>query len=239
MDLLITLCGRGGSKGIPGKNIRPMNGKPLIAYSIEHARKFAEQFPADIALSTDSGQIKEAAAFYGIQTDYIRPAELANDTAGKISVIRHLVNFEQERRQKLYDFVLDLDLTSPLRTIDDLLKGFELIRKDENAYNLFSVNPASRNPYFSMVEKAGNGYYSLVKKLSAPIKSRQTAPQAYDMNGSFYFYRKSFFESNAESAVTERSLVYVMPHICFDLDHPVDFEFMEFLLRENKLDFTL
>lgn len=239
MNVLITLCGRGGSKGIPGKNIRSMNGKPLLAYSIEHARKFLKYFPSDIALSTDSEQIKEIAALHGIHTEYTRPSELANDTAGKISVIRHLLNFEQERRKKLYDYVLDLDFTSPLRTIEDLLKGFELLRNDENAYNLFSVSPANRNPYFSMVEQAENGYYNLVKKLSAPVKSRQTAPQAYDMNGSFYFYRKKFFETVVDSAVTENSLVYVMPHICFDLDHPVDFEFMEFLLKENKLGFTI
>jgi CMP-N-acetylneuraminic acid synthetase len=112
-----------------------------------------------------------------------------------------------------------------------------MIQTDGNALNLFSVNPANRNPYFNMVEKQQNGYYGLCKKTDQPILGRQSAPKVCDMNASFYFYRRNFFDSGLQSAITNRSLIYEMPHICFDLDHPVDFEFLFFLIINDKLDF--
>src|SRR5436190_551294 len=100
MSLLITICGRGGSKGIPGKNIKQINGIPLIGYSINCAKAFAELKEADIALSTDSLEIKRTAARMGIETSYNRPPELANDEAGKISVIAALLAHEEKTRSK-------------------------------------------------------------------------------------------------------------------------------------------
>ncbi|MEO8173175.1 MAG: acylneuraminate cytidylyltransferase family protein [Sediminibacterium sp.] len=237
MEILITLCARGGSKGIPGKNIRPINGRPLIAVSIDVAKAFAANHNADVALSTDSDQIKTVAAQYGIDTPYTRPAELATDTAGKIGVIKDLLAFEEQRKNKVYDFVLDLDITSPLRSLEDLESGFDIISKDENALNLFSVNHANRNPYFNMVEQQPDGYYGLIKK--GEFLTRQSAPPVYDLNASFYFYRRAYFEMNQVTTINSRSLIYVMPHICFDLDHPLDFDFMEYLVANNKIDFNL
>lgn len=239
MSILVTICGRGGSKGIPGKNIRPLNGKPLIAYTIEHARKFAEHHPADIALSTDSEEIKELAARHGLRTDYTRPEELAGDAAGKVDAIRHLMEYEQKKRQVRYTCVLDLDISAPMRTVDDLLNAYKLFLEQPQAYNLFSVSKAAKNPYFNMVEKKENGYYDLVKQGDEKFMSRQTAPAVYELNASFYFYRDIFFKANLRSALTDKSLIYLMPHTCFDLDHAVDFDFLEYMLRENKLDFGL
>lgn len=237
MEILITLCARGGSKGIPGKNIRPINGRPLIAVSIDVAKAFAASHNADISLSTDSDQVKTVAAQYGIDTVYTRPPDLATDTAGKIGVIKDILAFEEQRKNKVYDFVLDLDITSPLRSLEDLESGFAIISKDENALNLFSVNPANRNPYFNMVEQQPDGYYGLIKK--GEFLTRQSAPPVYDLNASFYFYRHSFFEMNQVTTINSRSLIYVMSHICFDLDHPLDFDFIEYLVANNKLDFNL
>jgi CMP-N,N'-diacetyllegionaminic acid synthase len=239
MNILITLCGRGGSKGIPGKNIRLLNGKPLIAYSIEHAKQFVKHHPADIALSTDSEEIKSIAAQYGLVTDYKRPAELANDVAGKVDAIHHLVEHEQEKRNVQYECVLDLDISAPMRTVDDLLNGHKNFLENPNAYNLFSVSKAAKNPYFNMVEEKESGYYGLVKQGDERFMSRQTAPAVYELNASFYFYRQSFFTANLHSALTEKSLIYIIPHTCFDLDHTVDFDFLEYLVKENKLDFQL
>ncbi len=236
MNILITLCGRGGSKGIPGKNIRPLNGLPLIGYSINAAKKFSAEFPAEIALSTDSDEIKVAARSFGVETEYTRPPALATDGAGKVETIADLLEFEERRRGKRYDVVLDLDLSSPLRTHEDLAEAYRLLRQDPNALNIFSVNPANRNPYFNMVERNAEGYYSLVKK--GEFVTRQSAPPVYDLNASFYFYRREFFDRQLRSVFTERSLVYVMPHVCFDLDHALDFDIMEFLLANNKLGFT-
>jgi CMP-N,N'-diacetyllegionaminic acid synthase len=237
MDLLITLCARGGSKGIPGKNIRPINGKPLIGITIDLAKRFAIKHSADIALSTDDELIKKIAADFGLETSYTRPPHLATDTAGKIETIADLLHHEEKQRNKKFSFILDLDITSPLRTLEDLDIAFQTIKNDANALNLFSVNAANRNPYFNMVEQQPNGYYGLVKK--GEFVTRQSAPRVYDMNASFYFYRRIFFDLGFVKSITDKSLIYEMPHICFDLDHPIDFEFMEYLMTNNKFTFQL
>ncbi|NVO08509.1 MAG: acylneuraminate cytidylyltransferase family protein [Bacteroidales bacterium] len=239
MKILITICARGGSKGIPGKNVRMLNGKPLIAYSIKVANEFCQKHNAVLTLSTDSIDIKNIAAQFGLFTEYVRPAEMATDNAGKIGTINDVLLFEEKKRGVRFDFILDLDVTSPLRTIDDLICAFEIIKNDENALNLFSVNNCHRNPYFNMVEKSSDGYYKLVKQPETPILSRQTAPKVYDLNASFYFYRRKFFDLNFKNAYTPYSLVYEMPHSCFDLDEPIDFTLMELMLRENLIDFEL
>lgn len=237
MNLLITICARGGSKGIPGKNIRPLNGKPLIAYSIETAKKFALKYNGVTALSTDSEQIKDIAAQFGLASDYTRPAHLATDIAGKIEVLKHILEYEEEKRSVRFEYLLDLDVTSPLRNTEDLESAFGSFKNDANALNLFSVNEAARNPYFNMVEQQSNGYYGLVKQGS--FVTRQSAPKVYELNASFYFYRRHFFERENLATINDQSMIYVMPHICFDLDHPVDFEFMEYLTRNKKLGFEL
>lgn len=240
MKILITICARGGSKGIPGKNIKQINGKPLIAYSIDLAKSFQAAHPnVDIELSTDADEIVKVAAYYGLFSNYRRTPHLADDKAGKIPAIEDLLLYAERINQTKYDFVLDLDVTSPLRNIKDLNDAFALIDADENALNLFSVNDANRNPYFNMVEQQRNGYYGLVKSLGENIMSRQAAPNVYELNASFYFYRRLFFEKGYDSAITEKSLIYKMPHICFDLDHPIDFEIMSFLVNNDKLDFSL
>ena len=106
--------------------------------------------------------------------------------------------------------------------------------------NTFSVSNPNRNPYFNVVEKnESTGYYELVKKPENPIQSRQNAPIVYDMNSSFYWYKRSFFDTNFESPITNNTGIYLTNHICFDLDHNNDFLFMEYLIKYNKLDFEL
>ncbi len=236
MNILITICGRGGSKGIPGKNVKLIGGKPLISYTIDIAQQVAAIYKAEIALSTDDNQIKQAAAQSGLFTDYTRPDILANDSAGKIDTIFDILKYEEQRKGLIYDFILDLDITSPLRTLSDLEQSFAMLRQNEEALTLFSVNPAARNPYFNMVEANENGFYSLIKKAAdGSVMSRQAAPKVYDLNASFYWYRRSFFDLGLKSPITDKSLVFVMDHLCFDLDHMIDFEFLEFLLNSKRV----
>ncbi|RAJ85806.1 N-acylneuraminate cytidylyltransferase/CMP-N,N'-diacetyllegionaminic acid synthase [Chitinophaga dinghuensis] len=237
MNTLVTICARGGSKGIPGKNIKSIAGKPLIAYSIEHALKIVEERGAVAALSTDSDEIREVAAGLGLKTTYKRPAELATDQAGKIPVLNDLLQYEESKAGKEFDFLIDLDVTSPLRNVTDINEAFDALLAKQDAQNIFSVNPANRNPYFNMVEEDPDGFYKLCKK--GTFVTRQSAPKVYDLNASFYIYRKSFFTDKEPSAITSRSLIHEMKHICFDLDHPIDFLFMEYLLENNKLGFNL
>ena len=238
--ILITICARGGSKGIPGKNIRSLNGVPLMHYTIGTARKFADEFPGvDIELSTDSDTIIKIAADTGLQTSYVRPDILATDSAGKIGAISDLWKFAEATRKVRYDYVIDMDVTSPLRTVADLRSALEKLIAQPEALNIFSVSPAGRNPYFNMVQEEADGRVGLVKKPEGVLMTRQSAPPVYDMNASFYIFRRSFFERGEISSITDYSLAFVMDHVCFDLDEPLDFEIMDFLLREEKLNFSL
>ena len=137
-----------------------------------------------------------------------------------------------------YDYVLDMDVTSPLRTMQDLEEAFALMEADSNAINLFSVSEAGRSPYFNQVEQKENGYFNKVKD-AGTVLTRQSAPKVYDLNASFYIYRREFFDLGYKGAITDRSLIYLMNHTCFDLDHPIDFEIISFLLENDKLDFML
>lgn len=237
MNILITICARGGSKGIPGKNIKMLNGKPLIGYTIDIAKLFQEKHGnVEIALSTDSDEIIRVAEECGLHSDYKRPEALGGDTVGKIDAINDIVLYTEKTKGIKYDYVLDMDVTSPLRTLEDLEEAFELMNADPNSVNLFSVSEAGRSPYFNQVEQKENGYFNKVKDAGVFL-TRQSAPKVYDLNASFYIYRRVFFDLGYKGAITDRSLIYLMKHTCFDLDHPIDFEIISFLLENDKLDF--
>lgn len=232
-NILVTVCARGGSKGIPGKNIKEVGGRPLLAYTAGIARKFADIHGADLAMSTDSEAILSIAAACGLPTDYVRPAYLGNDTVGKPHVIKDLMLFCEKKYGKKYDYVIDLDVTSPIRTLEDINGCLALMLENSSALTVFSVNPCGRNPYFNMVEAKDNGFYGLVKQSDAT--TRQGSPKVYDINGSIYVYSRESLDCANPRAVTPRTLVYVMPHICFDLDEPADYDYLAYLLDTGKL----
>jgi CMP-N,N'-diacetyllegionaminic acid synthase len=235
VKILITICARGGSKGIPGKNIKLLNGKPLIEYTIRSAINFSKKYNSKVALSTDDDNIVNICNTLGLHTKYKRPLALSTDNAGKIDAINDLLLFEEKEENIIFDYILDLDVTSPLRTQLDLMEAFELLHNDNNALNIFSVNKANKNPYFNMVEQGPNDYFELSK--NGNFLTRQSANPVFELNASFYFYRRSFFIIDNKKVINDRSLIYLMNHICFDLDHPIDFEFMSYLLENNKIDF--
>jgi len=237
MNILITICARGGSKGIPGKNIKMISGKPLIYYTIEVAKKFSAKYKADIEISTDSEEIKNISKLYGINTDYTRPLILSTDDAGKVATILDLLHYKENKLKRIYDYVIDLDVTSPLRNLDDIEISLQTLVSDSNALNIFSVNYANRNPYFNMVERKSNGYYDLIKE--GPFLTRQSAPEVFELNASIYIYKRKFFEDKACKVINDKSLIYLMPHFCFDLDHNIDFEFMSYLFSHKKIGFEL
>lgn len=236
MEILVSLCARAGSKGIPGKNFKLLNNIPLIAYSIKAAQALQKTHHVDIGLTTDSEDIKKIAADWGLNTAYQRSEELSTDKVGKIDTIKDLMLWEEKQRNKKYDYILDLDITSPLRTVEDLTEALGLIENKPQALDIFSVSPPNRNPYFNMVEPAENDYVKLVKNAGI-IKSRQTAPPVFDMNASFIYFRRRFFDEGWQVALTDKSMMYLVPHACFDLDHTIDFTVMEIILREKLIDF--
>lgn len=233
-NILVTICARGGSKGIPGKNIKMIAGRPLMAYTASVAQVFASECGADVVLSTDSEEILQVGASCGLPTDYARPARLADDVCGKPDAIKDAMLWAEERYGKRYDMVVDLDVTAPIRTVNDVRRCVEMLAESPDALTIFSVNPAARNPYFNMVQEKADGFYGVV--LGGRYTTRQAAPKVYDMNASIYVYRREALEPDHPRAVTERSLVYVMDHICFDLDEPADFDYLSYLLETGRIN---
>jgi CMP-N,N'-diacetyllegionaminic acid synthase len=231
MIIVATICARGGSKGVPGKNIRHLCGKPLIVHTIETAQRC--RLIDRIIVSTDSLQIAEIATNSGAEVPFIRPEELATDDAPKLPVIKHAIRFLETRQDYHPDIIVDLDPTSPLRTEKDIEACIKIVR-DEGADNVFSVIAAHRNPYFNMVE-VNNGRVQLVKQLASAAARRQDTPPVYDMNASIYVWERDALINN-DSLFLERTRIYEMPEWARDIDGETDFKFAEFLIKEGRIN---
>lgn len=228
--LLITICARGGSKGVKGKNIRILSGKPLIYYTIKQAKNWGKA--KHIVVSTDSEEIARIAEKYGAEVPFIRPKELATDIADKVSVIKHVLKSCEEIFGKKYDSIMDLDVTAPIRKVQDLENAYQLFLQ-KNPKTLFSVVPARKNPYFNMVEETTDGKITLSKQ--GKFFRRQDAPPVYEMNASIYIYdREYLLDEKTDSAISDDSIIYIMDEISrIDIDSELDFKYIEFLMKEN------
>ncbi len=237
MNILITICARGGSKGIPGKNIVSIGGNYLIAHTIKFAQNILKNLNPTIALSTDDNEIKKIAEQFDLFTNYKRPANLSMDDTSKVLTIGHLMNHYELIMGTTFDYILDLDVSSPIRNTSDVEEAFDMFKLDKNAHSLFSVNSSKRNPYYNIVERKKNGYFNTIKKHKNSLTARQMAPKTYDMNASFYWYRRSFFDLELESPISSKSMIYEMKHLCFDLDYEEDLDYMKYLLKKGKINF--
>lgn len=231
-NILCTICARGGSKGIKNKNIKLLNDKPLIAHTIEQA-KMSNLFE-HIVVSTDSDDIVKIVKEYGAEVFFKRGAKMANDTAGKLDVIRDAFEKSEEYYKKKFDYLIDLDVTSPLRNVNDIIDSFEQFIKNNNS-NLITVMPSRRSPYFNLVEQDKNGKVFLSKSLDKQVLRRQDSPKCYDMNASIYIWKRETILSK-NSIFLEDTGLYVMPEErSIDIDNEIDFEFVEFLLRKRDV----
>ncbi len=232
MRRLCTICARGGSKGVKDKNLRPLAGKPLIAHSIEQALD-SEMFDA-IALSSDSEAILEAGRRWGADHLIERPAELATDGAPKIPAIRHCAAVAEDETGHRFAVIVDLDATSPLRSLDDI-RGAVALLEDSGAANVVSGAPARRSPYFNLVEVDGNGRVWLSKPPPAPLARRQDSPPCFDLNASvFAWTREALFLDN-DFALGEDTRLFVMPEErSMDIDTETDFRLVEFLFTQRE-----
>jgi len=231
-DILVTICARGGSKGVKGKNIRPLNGKPLIYYTIKQALQWDRD--KHVIVSTDSNQIAEIARQYGAKVPFLRPEELALDTTPKINALRHALNTCEEIYKEKYDVIVDLDVTSPVRTVEDIERCYQIFKANQPK-SVFSVVPSHRNPYFNMVEETSNDRVKLVKTAECSISRRQDAPCVYDMNASINILdRRYVADIKSISYISDHSYVYVMDQLSgVDIDSELDFKFVEFLVSEQ------
>ncbi len=231
-SVLCTICARKGSKGVKNKNIRGLFGKPLIAHSIEQAK--ASNLFEHIVISTDSDEIADIAKNFGAEVFFKRPDELAGDSAAKIPVIRHALTESERYYKKQFSFLVDLDATSPLRSVDDIRNAFSQFYRDDNDI-LITAMPSRRSPYFNLIEMDSNGKIFLAKKLDKPVFRRQDAPQCFDMNASIYIWKREALLTK-DCLFTEKTGLYVMPEErSIDIDSELDFEFVEFMMQKRKL----
>src|SRR5271154_6365248 len=183
---LCTICARGGSKGLPGKNVRMLLGKPLIVHSVEQAR--ASGLFERIAVSTDSAEIAAVAQAAGIDDLVNRPAELAADTAAKVPAILHALTTVERRHEVRYDILVDLDATAPIRLPEDI-RGAVGLLESTGVASVITGCPAYRSPYFDLVELQSDGSVRVSKTGVREFVRRQDLPACYDMNASIYVWR--------------------------------------------------
>ena len=233
MRTIGTICARGGSKGIKNKNIKLLLGKPLISYTINALKAWGKL--DRIVCSTDSEEIKKIANKYGVETPFTRPEELATDTSGKLEVIQHAVHFCEEEENNKYDFIIDLDPTSPLRTINNINDAFQKLI-NSTADILLSVYKAHKNPYFNMLELNEKGYAHLSKKFDKILIARQQAPIVYSANASIYVYRRDYL-MNTKEVLSDKTIIYEMSDISIDIDKEIDLEFIEFIIKKGLFKF--
>ena len=225
--ILCTICARGGSKGLKNKNIKKINGKELINYTIDLAKKI--KFFSHIVASSDSKQILKIAKK---NVDYCikRPSKLSNSYSSKIDAIRHALLSSEKKFKLKYDAVVDLDVTSPLRTKNDVDKAINIFLKRKSS-NLVSGNISRKNPYFNQVMFKKNKL-SLVCDVKKKIVRRQDTPKVYDLNASIYIWRrKNILYSN--KLINNKTIFFEMPYDrSIDIDDKLDFKIVEKFLKK-------
>lgn len=235
-NILITICARGGSKGLKNKNILPLSGVPLIAHTILQAKSWNRT--QHIVVSTDSEEIAKISRDYGACVPFIRNKVLSKDTTAKVPVIADAMSRCEEIYATRYDIVVDLDVTSPIRQVQDIENMYNIYIKTKPT-TLFSVVKSKKSPYYNMVELDKKGKAHLSKNTAKHYHTRQSCPDVYSLNASIYFYNPEFLKNNpTASVINDHTRVYVMPEISgVDIDSEIDFKFIEFLVNNRYVKF--
>jgi N-acylneuraminate cytidylyltransferase/CMP-N,N'-diacetyllegionaminic acid synthase len=231
MSLICTMCARGGSKGVVGKNNRTLLGRPLLAWSIEQARQTG-LFTA-IAFSSDSDALLEEALRSGADVAVRRPDEMATDTAPKLPAIHHCLEQAMLRTGHTPEIFVDLDVTSPLRLASDITGAIALLR-NSGAPSVITGAPARRSPYFNLVEERRDGTVGLSKIADPPIVRRQDSPRCFDMNASIYVWNVASFLADPRVFYPDTRLFEMPEERSVDIDSEIDFTLVELLLRKQQ-----
>lgn len=228
MRTIAFIFARGGSKGVPGKNIKLLNGKPLIAHSIDVAR--ACLGIETVIVSTDDAAIAAASKEYGAEVPFVRPAELATDSSPEWLAWRHAIEWVQKDRGN-FDVFLSIPPTSPFRNVQDVESCIRALTEDAAADIAITVKDSDRSPYFNMVTLDSRGYASLVIKPAASVTRRQDAPAVYDITTVAYAARPSFVLTANGIFEGRIKTVKVPPERALDIDTPYDFMLAEAIAK--------
>lgn len=238
MNILFTICGRAGSKGVKNKNVRDFCGAPLPYYTLAAIMLYKEEYgnnKIDVVVNTDSDELINIMTKQNkLKVDIIRrEASLGGDTVPKVAVIRDCLDRMEALSGLCYDVVVDLDITSPLRTVEDIKNAIDkkISRPDTDV--VYSVTGSRRNPYFNMV-KEENGFF--VKAIESSYTTRQQAPVFYDMNASIYAYsHKALREKEAAIFFNDRADAIIMKDTAvLDIDSEEDYELMQVIAEWLK-----
>jgi CMP-N,N'-diacetyllegionaminic acid synthase len=230
VNAICIVCVRGGSKGLPGKNIRPVLGKPLLAWTVEQATA-SKAFDV-VAASSDSKPILEIARSAGADVLVERPADLASDAASVLPAVLHCLHAAETRVGREFETLVLLQATSPTRTVDDIKNALALFY-ETRADAVISVKEATASPYFNLVEIAADGAVRLSKTLEKPIVRRQDAPDCFQINGSIYVWRRALFCA-APAVLYPNARLFVMPaERSIDIDSELDFALAELVLARR------
>lgn len=237
MGVVAFIFARGGSKGLPGKNIRLFGGKPLIAWSIEHA--LAVERVQRVIVSTDSEEIAVVARQYGAEVPFIRPASLSADDSPEFLAWRHALNYIYEESGSFPEVMISVPATAPLRLpidIDNCLNEYD----KGDADVVITVTDAHRSPYFNMVKLNENNRVGLLNPPSSTIRRRQEVPAVYDMTTVCYVLDPEFVMKHSSIFEGRVGMVWVPKERAVDIDDWLDFQFAQTILnaRDNDLGYN-
>ena len=231
MTTVAFIFARGGSKGLPGKNIRPLAGKPLIAWSIEHAQ--AVRRIERVIVSTDSKEIANVARQYGAEVPFMRPEELARDDSPEWLAWRHALNYLRETEGRLPEVMVSTPSTSPLRLPIDIENCLDEYEKGK-ADMVITVTDAHRSPYFNMIKENADGTVGLVIPPATSLTRRQDAPSVYDMTTVAYVAETDFVLTHQSHFEGSVRAVHVPLERAIDIDTLMDFKMAEFFLSQKE-----
>lgn len=229
MKILYVIPARGGSKGIPGKNIKPLAGKPLINYTVDVARQLAED--KDICVTTDDAEIINAVERIGLKVPFVRPAELATDKSGTYEVLLHAIDFYKKQGIN-YDTLVLLQPTSPFRTVEDVKACLNLYTQDIDM--VVSVKPATTNPYYNAFETDEDGFLH-ISKGNGNYTRRQDAPKVWEYNGAVYVINVESLLKMPLGKFPRRRMCEMSLEHSIDLDTPTDWLIAETMISSKKV----
>ena len=229
-NILVIIPARGGSKGIPGKNIKTLGGKPLIGYTIDAARAIADD--SHICVTTDSDDIIQVVENYGLKVPFKRPAELAKDTSGTYEVLLHALDYYESRGEKI-DVVVLLQATSPFRNGTHVKEALSIYSNELDM--VVSVKETDANPYYLCFEDNDEGFLQISKGDGYYVR-RQDCPLVYEYNGAIYVINPVSLKQKSLSKFTMRKK-YVMDRIhSVDLDTPLDWIMAEAIINTKMIE---
>lgn len=229
--ILGTICCRGGSKGVLGKNIRLLNGIPLITHTINTAQQ--SMFLNDLIVSSDSQEILDIAESNGLTITFVRPDDLATDTASKWPVFIHAVEEYEKLTGKTVRYIVDMDVTVPLKTTQDIDNAIVLALQSPEIDVVITGYQPERNPYFNMMEIKDSGFAEMVKKTETPIVRRQDAPKVFSLTPAAYVIKKEALYQYQHWSEAKCMISEMPRERAIDIDTELDFKLIEFLLNEK------